>query len=124
MFSSKATHTTKSMAAYMPKGSVLSWPAAPPGGTYDDREIDLSKLQHFTIEDAGGKQWPMKVWFKPEMFYAIFGERNCAKCYKGGRICQCNLVQSKKESGKKRAAEREQAYAKRKAKVATTNFDF
>lgn len=94
------------------------------GGTYDDREIDLSGLRHFTVEDEGGTQWPMKVWFKPAMFYAIFGERNCAKCYKGGRICQCNLVQHTKESGKKRAAEREQAYAKRKAKVAATNFDF
>ena len=59
-----------------------------------------------------------------EVFYAIFGDRNCAKCYKGGRMCQCDLQQNKKLGGKKRTAEREGAYAKRKAKVAAMNFDF
>ena len=94
------------------------------GAEYDDREIDLSKLSLFNVEDMHGKIWPMKVWFKPEVFYAIFGNRNCAKCYKGARMCQCHLEQIKKLSGKKRAAEREEAYAKRKAKVAAMSFDF
>jgi len=92
------------------------------GAEYD--EVDLSKLLRFTIEDEQGKEWPMKVWFKPEMFNAIFGNRNCAQCYKGISICQCYLEKNKQQHGKKRAAEREEAYAKRKGKVAAMDFNF
>ena len=47
-------------------------------------------------------------------------------CFLHGHMCmcQCHLEQIKKLSGKKRAAEKEEAYAKRKAKVAAMNFDF